>query len=320
MQDTTFAPTARPDAKPESPFPSASVGPAKADPGKPEPSRMETGLGAWASAISADDNAQAAIALAEAINRARNAQASRENRAADARIIAVSRLETLRAKLAPVYAAIPRDVELFDLGMVGHAPPRLFVDIIAFVEMAEDGKGFRLVQESRAGRVIIGEAADDRQMTALVTNYIAERLVERERALAAQGMHLRPAPLPKAVTPTAPRPSADIPPEATGTVDEKAANAETSASAIGPAASEPALPVISSAIVPAVAQAVTAPPKEAQPAATMRMATPSQAAIRHAPSRPASSGGWFWALLALLVGIGIGALALYLYAASLTSP
>ncbi|MGL4239774.1 MAG: hypothetical protein ACRCTI_01545, partial [Beijerinckiaceae bacterium] len=170
---------------------------ARSDP-KPEPGKLESGLGAWASAVSADDNAQAAIALAEAINRARQSQSSRENRAADARVIAVSRLETLRARLAPVYAAIPRDVELFDLGMVGHAPPRLFIDIIAFIEMAADGRSFRLMQETRSGRIMLGETTDEKQMTSLVTNYIAERLVERERALAAQGMHLKPPVMPKA--------------------------------------------------------------------------------------------------------------------------
>jgi hypothetical protein len=188
MQDSMFTPVVRTEPRPDAN--TSEIG--KADAGK-----LESGLGAWASAISGDDNAQAAIALAEAINRARNTQATRENRAADARVIAISRLETLRARLAPVYAAIPRDVELFDLGMVGHTPPRLFVDIIAFIEMAEDRRSFRLVQESRSGRVLLGETQDERQMTGLVTNYIAERLVERERALAARGVAVIVPPMPR---------------------------------------------------------------------------------------------------------------------------
>lgn len=252
---------------------------------------LKAGLGAWASAVSADENAQAAIALAEAINRAREERAARENRVADARVAAVGRLETLRAMLAPVYAAIPRDVELFDLGMVGHDPPRLFVDIIAFVEPTEDRRALRLVQETRNGRVVLGEAADERRMTELVTGYIAERLVERERALAARHAGSRPAPLPEA-TPTA---------------------------ILGPTipTGSEAAPAGGAAGVP---PSGASPPQEQAPAAvassSTRTATPAARPVPP-PARQRASGGWLWPLLALLVGVGLGALALYFYALSL---
>jgi hypothetical protein len=279
--------------------------------GQETASKLETGLGAWASAISGDDNAQAAIALAEAINRARNSQATRENRAADARVIAVSRLETLRARLAPVYAAIPRDVELFDLGMVGHTPPRLFVDIVAFVEMADDRRSFRLMQETRSGRVTLGETSDEKQMTALVTDYIAERLVERERALAAQGMHLKPPALPKAAAPVAAAATAERSGQAP-TQDMQTQDMPTQEPQIQEQqASTPAQPAPSP-------PAFLTPAAAAQPAprAPQTLASASGAALRREPA----GGGWLWPLLALLIGIGLGALALYLYAASLARP
>ncbi len=259
---------------------------------------LQAGLGAWASAISMDDNAQAAIALAEAINRARQTQASRENRAEDARILAVGRLETLRARLAPIYAAIPRDVELFDLGMVGHDPPRLFVDIIAFIEIAQDRRSFRLMQETRAGRILIGETADEREMAALVTDYIAARLVERERALAAREMRGRTEPLPRARTleagPTA---------EAARAVQPAAAAAPEPMRAVA-AGPEPAAP-----------SGMASAPGSVVPQATATAA--AAAATTAAVAARRSSGGWVWPLLALAAGIGIGALALYLYALSL---
>lgn len=300
MQDTLTPPGMRPEARPDV---------------RPAVSAFEAGLGAWASAISADDNAQAAIALAEAINRARNAQSTRENRASDARIIAVGRLETLRARLAPVYAAIPRDVELFDLGMVGHDPPRLFVDIIAFVELVQDGKGFRLMQETRAGRLLIGETADEKQMVGLVTTYIAERLVERERALAARSIYARSEPLPKA---TLPAPIAAQPPSP----DPIPAPGE---------AATTALPGAGEAGVTETSAGTPAPPGEKRPVQTAAAAMPAKAtappAAQEAPvtdRRPAShtdrdrnGGGWFWPVFALFIGMCIGALALYLYAASL---
>jgi hypothetical protein len=262
------------------------------EPQPPGAESLQSGLGAWASAISADDNAQAAIALAEAINRARGSQTTRDNRAADARIVATGRLETLRARLAPIYAAIPRDVELFDLGVVGHAPPRLFVDIIAFIEMAADGRSFRLIQETRAGRILLGESADEKQMATLVTNYIAERLVERERALAAVGAQMKP--LPKAqpaASPPAPPPPA-------------------------PDDARPAA-VASAPVLPAQRANPAQLPGPAMAAATVAAATTATATTAAANARRSTSGGWFWPLLALAIGIGLGALALYLYALSL---
>jgi hypothetical protein len=259
---------------------------------------LQSGLGAWASAISMDDNAQAAIALAEAINRARQTQAGRENRAEDTRVISIGRLETLRARLAPIYAAIPRDVELFDLGMVGHDPPRLFVDIIAFIELAQDRRSFRLMQETRAGRILLGETADEKEMAALVTDYIAARLVERERALAARELRGRGDPLPRAKT------------------LEASPAGQTTAAADEPAAAAPPQVEKAAAILPAAAQATSQPAPSAFPthaAATGAAATAATAAV----AARRSSGGWFWPLLALAIGIALGALALYLYALSL---
>jgi hypothetical protein len=261
---------------------------------------LQLGLGAWASAISMDDNAQAAIALAEAINRARQTQAGRENRAEDGRVISIGRLETMRARLAPIYAAIPRDVELFDLGMVGHDPPRLFVDIIAFIELAQDRRSFRLMQETRAGRILLGETTDEKEMAGLVTDYIAARLVERERALAAREMRGRAEPLPRATT-----------------LEQKAETVEAVASAGQATVSVAHAPKVAAVVAPThAAQPVepSAPPRPS-PAILPSQAVATATAATMAARR--SSGGWFWPLLALAIGIGLGALALYLYALSL---
>jgi hypothetical protein len=295
---------------------------------------LESGLGAWASAISADDNAQAAIALAEAINRARTSEAGRENRAADARVIAVGRLETLRARLAPIYAAIPRDVELFDLGMVGHSPPRLFVDIIAFIEMADGAKSFRLMQETRSGRILLGETGDERQMAALVTDYIAERLVERERALATRGVHGRPQPLPK--TQPLPMAAQPAPPDADagpGAADGTSASSPAAAGVVHPARTSPAAGDAAAGVIahaPPGAGLASSPPGAgfaSSPPAAQIGSVARQAGLSAGASAAAGAGagrhdggGWFWPLLALCVGIGIGALLLYLYAASLARP
>ena len=137
---------------------------------------------------------RAAITLAQAIDQARAEQVGGASAAVQTQGIAIRRLQALRLKLAPLYAAIPRDVELFDLGLIAHEKPRLFIDIIAFIEMTRDQTAYCLVQEKRSGRIILAQTPDDTAIIHEVTRYVARRLVERERALAADAGVARPMP------------------------------------------------------------------------------------------------------------------------------
>jgi hypothetical protein len=61
--------------------------------------------------------------------------------------------------------------------------PRLFIDMIAFVEMGHDRRLYRFVQDTRQGRVVLAESERLDVMSEAVTSYIARRLIEREKAL-----------------------------------------------------------------------------------------------------------------------------------------
>ncbi len=63
--------------------------------------------------------------------------------------------------------------------------PRLFLDMIAFVDMAHDKRTYRFYQDTRHGRMLIAESQSVDAIVAAVADYVARRLVERERALAA---------------------------------------------------------------------------------------------------------------------------------------
>jgi hypothetical protein len=197
------------------------------------------------------DPNQAAIALAMAMNQARMELADREGVKSEARTFAAARLEALRKKLAPLYAAIPRDVEMFDLGLVAQEKPRLFVDIIAFIEMNRDQTGYRFLQETRAGRVTLAESGDDKVIFDHVTQYVARRLVERERALAEDGHFGLPAPAEPSKGPlaeaTPEKPVLPDMPRATSTVPMTAAEAFR----------QWTRPVQDTAPAPAIADAVT---------------------------------------------------------------
>jgi hypothetical protein len=300
---------------------------------------------------SGNDTAQsrnlAAIALAEAINRARQQQDTQPDLAKDIKASALTRLRGLRHKLAPLYAAIPQDVELFDLGFITEEKPRLFIDIIAFVEMSADLAQYRFMQEQRSGRSVILETDDEAILIAGITDYIARRLIDREKAMetdarTASGVtamspsvssmpHPRPEPSMTAAEAFRQWSSAGKS-AASSTLAEGAAPASPSPAAVAPAAlpvmrqddDHPARAAATTAIESAAssiseaAQAIRA--REASAAVLL---APAPAAVIPAvqsvavAAAPRSNAWWLWPLIALLMGVGLGIAALYAYAASL---
>jgi hypothetical protein len=100
------------------------------------------------------------------------------------REIETGRLALLEGALKPVVGQAPPDVDMFDLALARGDHPRLFVDMIAFVDMAHDRRSYRFHQDTRNGRVLIAESQSVDAIAAAVANYMARRLIERERALA----------------------------------------------------------------------------------------------------------------------------------------
>ena len=122
--------------------------------------------------------------LTAALRVARLEQAERALAQADLQDAELGRLELLREMLAPMLAEVPPGVDLFDVGVVPGAHPRLFVDMIAFVEMGRDKRTYRFLQDRRSGRLMLAESERPSAMVEAVTAYVARRLVEREALLA----------------------------------------------------------------------------------------------------------------------------------------
>lgn len=131
--------------------------------------------------------------LKAAIRRARVEEAEHSEVLAELRGAEIARLEMLRDTLEPVLAEIPEDVDLFDTGLTQGPHPRLFIDMIGFIEMGRDRRLYRFLQDTRYGRVKIAESEKIDTMVKAVTNYIARRLVEREKALASDTAEDTPA-------------------------------------------------------------------------------------------------------------------------------
>lgn len=122
--------------------------------------------------------------LRDAIQRARITDVERSDVIVNLREAEIARLELLQESLSDIVDELPQDSDLFEFQIQPGATPRLWVDMLAYVMMGRDKKAYRLVQESRHGRQTVMETADIEAMSAKITDYVARRVLERERALA----------------------------------------------------------------------------------------------------------------------------------------
>jgi hypothetical protein len=121
--------------------------------------------------------------LGASIRQARVENAERADAIAEVRELEVARLKVLESALEPVVDQAPQGVDLFDLVLTQSEHPRLFVDMIAFIDLAHDKRTYRFFQDTRNGRVLMAESQLLDTIVAAVADYVARRLVERERAV-----------------------------------------------------------------------------------------------------------------------------------------
>ena len=91
-------------------------------------------------------------------------------------------LLALRDDLSDVINDIPYDAHFFDFRISGKEPARLWVDATTFVTLADETGNFRMLKETRAGRVLLCESDNRKTVGDATVQYIAERLAEWERS------------------------------------------------------------------------------------------------------------------------------------------
>ena len=121
--------------------------------------------------------------LTQAMHQARVEAAERTSVVVDLRDAELARLELLNEALDPLFAEIPPDVDLFDRGISRGDTPRLWIDSVAHVAMGRDKRTYRFLHDTRIGRRVLAELHDIPDIVRAVTDYIARRLIERQRAL-----------------------------------------------------------------------------------------------------------------------------------------
>ena len=102
------------------------------------------------------------------------------------------RLQVLKDEIAPVIAATPEAASVFDLALVPSEPPRLWIDLISFVEMEPDYRTYRLQQDNLGGREALFETANRAEMLDYLKTYLAHRMVARERHIMRAAPQMQP--------------------------------------------------------------------------------------------------------------------------------
>lgn len=121
--------------------------------------------------------------LRDALLRARIEAADRTGVVVDLRDAEVARLEILNDALDPLFAQVPEQIDLFDRGISQGDTPRLWIDVVAHIMMGRDKRMYRFVQDTRFGRIVLTESHDTAVIIEAVTDYVARRMIERERAM-----------------------------------------------------------------------------------------------------------------------------------------
>src|SRR5262245_20752471 len=131
-----------------------------------------------------DEAAETPQPLKDAVREARIEAAERSGVVVDLRDSDVARLELLSDALDPLFEEVPDDVGRFGRGVSKGDIPRLWIDVVAHVEMGRDRRQYRFVQNTRYGRAVLAESYEVPAMADAIKRYVARRLVEREHALA----------------------------------------------------------------------------------------------------------------------------------------
>lgn len=121
--------------------------------------------------------------LSEAIREVKTAAADRDDVVVEMREAQRMRLELLVQELQPVLDDVPADNPMFDFALSSGEQPRFWIDAVAHVTMGRDKRTYRFLRDTRLGRTVLAESSEIGPVADQVTRYIAERIVERERAL-----------------------------------------------------------------------------------------------------------------------------------------
>ena len=127
-----------------------------------------------------------------ALRAARLAEAAHFEALMNIRDAATLRLQVLKDDLEPIVQARREAEEFIDLALVPGHPPRLWIDMVAYVVMAPDPRTYRFCQDTAGGQRVLLETTDRSEMAERITAYIAHRVIDRQRHIVEPAGEARP--------------------------------------------------------------------------------------------------------------------------------
>ncbi len=130
-----------------------------------------------------DSSSHKARSLRDTIRKVRTAETERSDVVVELRDAERARLELLADELRTVFEEVPPDDEQFIFSVSPGSPARLWIDMTSFVVMGRDRRTYRFLKDTRLGRTVLLETGRLDDMADTITHYVAERIIERERAM-----------------------------------------------------------------------------------------------------------------------------------------
>ncbi len=121
--------------------------------------------------------------LDKAVSHAREAQGSHFDARSDYLDATTLRLEVLRLELAGLIKGRVEAERFIELQLLGGDKPRLWIDLVSYVVMKPTPRHYQLVRDRQDSSEVLFETENQAEMIEAITEYIANRIVLRERQM-----------------------------------------------------------------------------------------------------------------------------------------
>lgn len=126
---------------------------------------------------------QHARTLKDALRDVREERVDIEDTVLETRAAERVKLSELVDELHPLISDIDPKDDRFEFMIGNGMRPRLWVDMTTFVAMDSDSQTYRLLKDTRLGRMVLAQDDNVQTMGDVIARYIAEKIIEREQEI-----------------------------------------------------------------------------------------------------------------------------------------